>query len=55
MADACLVKESVWLDQHKFEEAEAKYQQILAQRHSGLRVEVCLWTKICTLSITSAL
>lgn len=41
--------ESVWFEQSKYESAEGKYQGILADRHSGLKVEV---RKLTTVVIT---
>ena len=40
MAEKSLLRESVWFDQAKFETAEARYQQVIAERHSALKVEV---------------
>ena len=33
-------QENVWFDQMKYEDAEARYQEIVADRHAGLHVEV---------------
>lgn len=38
--ERCLNKEGVWFEQQKYEQAEASYQQLIAQQHAGLRVEV---------------
>ncbi len=35
-----MVRESIWFDQRKFENAETRYHEILAARHSGLKIEV---------------
>jgi len=40
MARLCVAKESVWFDQGKYEGAETRYQEVVAQRHTGLRIEV---------------
>ena len=40
MAELYIAKESVWFEQGKFEGAETRYQEILAERHSGLAIEV---------------
>ena len=34
------LKNSVWLDRPKYEAAEAHYQEVIARRHAGLRIEV---------------
>ena len=40
-AEVCRgLRESVWLERGKYQQAEAKYHEVLAQRHSGLTVEV---------------
>ena len=33
------LKNSVWLDRPKYEAAETHYQEVIAKRHSGLRIE----------------
>jgi len=38
--ELCVAQEGIWFDQNKYEEAEARYQEIVADRHAGLRVEV---------------
>lgn len=38
--EVCMSQESVWFDQMKYEDAEARYQEIVADRHAGLHVEV---------------
>ena len=38
--ELCMAQESVWFDQMKYEDAEARYQEIVADRHAGLHVEV---------------
>ena len=35
-----MAQESVWFDQMKYEDAEARYQEIVADCHAGLHVEV---------------
>ena len=34
------LRESVWLDQGKYEQAEGRYQEVLAGRQAGSAVEV---------------
>ena len=34
------LRESVWMDQGKYEQAEGRYQEMLAGRHAGIAVEV---------------
>ena len=38
--EVCMSQENVWFDQMKYEDAEARYQEIVADRHAGLHVEV---------------
>ena len=38
--ELCMAQESVWFDQTKYDDAEARYQEIVADRHAGLHVEV---------------
>ena len=38
--ELCVAQEGIWFDQSKYEEAEARYEEIVADRHVGLRVEV---------------
>lgn len=35
-----LMQENVWYERNKFQEAEAKYQEQVASKHSGLVVQV---------------
>ena len=39
-AELCLAKECVWYDKSKYEQAETRYQEIVASRHAGLTIEV---------------
>ena len=39
-ADLCLARETVWYDGKKYEQAEARYQEIVAARHAGLKIVV---------------
>lgn len=39
------LKNSVWLDRPKYEAAETHYHEVIAKRHSGLRIEVSLKKK----------
>ena len=34
------LKDSVWLDQGRYEQAEARYQQVLASRHAEVAGKV---------------
>ena len=38
--ESCLSQERVWFDQQRYEQAEASYQKILVERHTGLCIEV---------------
>ena len=43
-----MAQESVWFDQSKFEEAETRYQEAIATRHSGLKIEVVYADSVST-------
>lgn len=33
---------SIWMDKLKYEDAERKYQEIIADKHSGLKIQVII-------------
>ena len=33
---------SVWMDKLKYEDAERKYQEIIADKHCGLKIQVII-------------
>ena len=37
----CLLHEGVWFERQRCEQAEGRYQTVLAERHGGLKIEVC--------------
>ena len=40
------LRDSVWLEQARYQQAETKYQELLAERHAGIHVQVsgCTFT-----------